>query len=158
MLCALYELYCCVSWQTYALQASQLLYPFRVLSQVDGLHGGRRGKFVTMRRHHGSLCKQKKPWGLGVTDLWNCSSAGAVTQESSLHQGCGALPCPVLLLPASVAEYQEGLHLLLLAGLSSHAACTLEEGDVEAAAEAVGEAAESRVLSGPAGACPNWSC
>ena len=85
----------------------------------------------------------------GLTDLWNCSSAGAVTQESSLHQGCGTLPCPVLLLPSSVAEYQEGLHLLLVEVPTSHAACSPAEPGAEALAETVEEAA--REAAGAAG-------
>ena len=85
-----------------------------------------------------------------ASDLWKRSSAGAVTQESSFHQGCGMLPCPVLLLPASVAEYQQGLHPLLT-GLTSHGACTSEKPGAEAVAEAAGAAVEEGDSRGSAG-------
>lgn len=88
------------------------------------------------------------------TDLWNCSSAGAVTQESSLHQGCGTLLCPVLLLPSSVAEYQDGLHLLLLEISTPGGACSPADPDIEAAAETAGEA-DSNVSVGSRHASPD---
>ena len=73
-------------------------------------------------------------------NLWNCTSAGAVSQESTFHQGCGKLPWPVLLLAALVKGYQDGRHLLLEgAGLPD----ICSPGDVErraAGGEADGEA------------------
>ena len=69
----------------------------------------------------------------------------------------------MLLLPSSVAEYQEGLHLLLLLEvLTSHCACSPSEPGVkalagtveEAAREAAGEAASNASI-GPGSATPD---